>query len=78
VWVVWLAAAAGGHAGATIVEPTRDDEVVETLPAVSGDRAEWRQWRRALASHPRAAQAAVTLAGRLQANLSIRRESPEG
>lgn len=64
MWLAWLAIAAGGHAGATIVEPARDDEVVETLPAVSGDRAELRQLRRTLASNPRAVEAAVTLAGR--------------
>lgn len=46
------------------MNPLRDEEVIETLPAVSGDRAELRQLRRTLASNPKAAQAAVTLAGR--------------
>ena len=60
----WLAFATCGHAGAAVVEPTRDDEVVETLPAVSGDRAELRRLRQTLASNPRSETAAVALAGR--------------
>lgn len=38
--------------GATSIVPTRDDEVVDVLPAVSGDRAEARRLRRALAATP--------------------------
>ena len=39
-------------AGAEPIVPTRDDEVVDVLPAVSGDRAGARRLRRALAATP--------------------------
>ncbi len=59
-----MAVAACGRATAAVVEPTSDDEVVETLPAVSGDRAELRRLRRQLALKPRDAATAVALARR--------------
>lgn len=46
------------------VVPTRDDEVVEVLPAVSGSRAEERRLRRQLALQPRDAQLALATAKR--------------
>ena len=48
---VALALAAAG-AGAVPIVPRDDAEVVETLPAVAGDRAEERRLRRALAERP--------------------------
>jgi hypothetical protein len=61
---VFLVASAPGHAGATVVEPTRDDEVVENLPAVSGGRAELRRLRQQQAANPKAVEPAVALARR--------------
>lgn len=51
-------------ASATPVVPTRDDEVVEVLPAVTGSRAEERQLKRQLAQKPRDPQLALAVAKR--------------
>jgi tetratricopeptide (TPR) repeat protein len=59
-----LAAAVPRRAEATVLVPTRDDEVVEILPAVSGDRAELRRLRQQQAADPRAVEGAVALARR--------------
>ena len=45
-----------------MVEPTRDDEVVEILPAVSGGRAVLRRLRQQQAANPKAVEPAVALA----------------
>lgn len=62
--VALVAAAHLQHAAATVVAPTRDDEVVETLPAGSGGRAELRRLRRQQAANPTAVAPAVSLARR--------------
>lgn len=59
-----LSAGWAGHAGATVVTPTRDDEVIETLPAVSANRAEDRRLRQQLGANPGDAAVAVQLARR--------------
>lgn len=54
-WLPALAAllvSVASPSGATSIVPSRDDEVVDVLPAVSGDRAEARRLRRALAATP--------------------------
>jgi len=51
-------------ASAVPVVPTRDDEVVEVLPAVIGSRSEDRRLRQALAARPDDAQLAVQVAQR--------------
>jgi predicted Zn-dependent protease len=61
---VALAAAVAGQAQATVVVPSRDDEVVERLPAVSGSRSELRRLRQQLAANPKSLEPAVALAGR--------------
>ena len=55
-----------GAAGtqATPITPTRDDEVVEVLPAVSSSRAEERRLRKRLAQQPRDAKLALEIAQR--------------
>ena len=50
---------AGAHASS--VNPVRDDEVIEVLPATSGIRAEIRRLRRMLAADARDARSAVQL-----------------
>ena len=62
--VVWLAATVGGGAVPSVVEPSRDDEVVALLPAVSGNRAELRRLRQQLAANPKAVEPAIALAMR--------------
>ncbi|MCY7308154.1 MAG: hypothetical protein LH632_18865 [Rhodoferax sp.] len=52
----------GAHAQASSVNPVRDDEVIEVLPATSGDRAEIRKLRRLLAANARDERSAVQLA----------------
>lgn len=47
---------------ATPIVPQRDDEVIDTLPAVVGDRARERLLRRQLAAQPRDPKAAVAIA----------------
>lgn len=54
-------ACANFSAQASTVNPVRDDEVIEVLPAVSGGRAEVRRLRQALVSNPRDAGSAVKL-----------------
>jgi hypothetical protein len=61
---VLLAATFPGQADATVLAPTRDDEVVESLPAVSGGRAELRRLRQQQAANPQAVAPAVALARR--------------
>jgi tetratricopeptide (TPR) repeat protein len=51
-------------ADATPIHPTRDDEVIDVLPAVSGNRAEERRMRKLLAQQPRDPHLALTLAKR--------------
>lgn len=62
--VVWLAATVSGVAVASVVEPSRDDEAVALLPAVSGNRAELRRLRQQLVVNPKAVESAITLAMR--------------
>ncbi len=47
---------------ATPITPTRDDEVIEVLPAVAGNRDEARQMRKRLAAEPGNAQLALAVA----------------
>ena len=49
---------------ATPIVPTRDDEVVEVLPAMTGNRAQARRMRKALAERPKDPQLALALATR--------------
>ena len=61
-----LAAAMLGAASwihATPIQPARDDEVIEVLPATSAQRSLTRRWREQLARDPRDAAAALALAG---------------
>jgi hypothetical protein len=51
-------------ARATPITPTRDDEVIETLPAVAGSRAEERRQRKQLAAQPRDPALALAVARR--------------
>lgn len=51
-------------AWATPITPTRDDEVVEVLPAVAGNRAEERRMRQQLQAQPRDAVLALAVAQR--------------
>lgn len=60
---VVIALAAAGAAAVPIV-PRDESEVIETLPAVSGDRAEERRLRRALAERPGDAALATAAARR--------------
>ena len=53
-----------GAAHATPITPTRDDEVIETLPAVTGNRAEARRLRQQLAQSPRDPALALAVAKR--------------
>ena len=53
-----------GAAHATPITPTRDDEVIETLPAVTGNRAEARRMRQQLAQNPRDPALALAVAKR--------------
>ena len=58
----WIAAAAlvlASLAQATPIVPTSDAEVIETLPAVAGNRAEERQIKRDLAASPQDAKLAA-------------------
>jgi uncharacterized protein (TIGR02996 family) len=62
--IATLLLAAGLAQAATIV-PASDSEVVETLPAASGNRVEERKLRRQLAAQPKDAASATELAKRL-------------
>ncbi len=57
-----IAAAPGSRA--TPISPTRDDEVVDVLPAVTGSRAEARRLRQQLAQQPQNTALALTAARR--------------
>ncbi len=59
-----LAAAPTHHASASPITPTRDDEVIEVLPAANGNRVEERRLRAQLASQPRNATLALAVAKR--------------
>lgn len=65
LWILALvgAAAIGSAASAPIV-PTRDDEVIDVLPAVNGSRAEERRLRQQLATAPRDPALALAAARR--------------
>ena len=63
VLVCMLCAALAPLRAAPIV-PTRDDEVIEVLPAMSGNRAEERRVRKQLAQQPRDPALALTVAKR--------------
>jgi len=52
------------RADATPLQPTRDDEVIEVLPAVKGGRAEERRLRQQLAQAPRDPALALAVARR--------------
>ena len=52
----------GLAAQATPITPTRDDEVIEVLPAVTSSRAEERRLRKQLAQQPRDAKLALGVA----------------
>ena len=60
-WALALVLLTGGVAQASTVTPTRDDEVIEVLPAVSGGRAEIRRLRQAFTANPRDTRSAVAL-----------------
>lgn len=62
--LVGLAGLAPLSSQATPINPTRDDEVIETLPAVTGSRAEARRLRQQLGQTPRDATLALSLARR--------------
>ncbi len=62
--LVLVVAVLARHAAATVVEPTRDDEVIERLPAVSGSRAELKRLRQQHAANPTVVAPAVLLARR--------------
>jgi hypothetical protein len=53
-----------GPVHAAPIVPTRDDEVIEVLPASAGERAEERRARQALAAHPQDAALAASVARR--------------
>jgi Tfp pilus assembly protein PilF len=61
IFVAAALAAAVAMTGAAPIDPTRDDEVVETLPA-TGSRGQVRQWRRELARRPGDVALAVRVA----------------
>jgi predicted Zn-dependent protease len=64
VYLIWACLVAG-PAAALPIAPTRDDEVVEVLPAAgSGSRAEEKRLRRELARRPDDARLAVDVARR--------------
>ena len=55
---------AAGTANAVPITPTRDDEVIEVLPATSASRSEDRASRKRLAARPQDAGLAVSVARR--------------
>jgi hypothetical protein len=57
-------AVAAGLAGAVPITPTRDDEVIEVLPATSASRGEDRETRKRLAAHPEDVGLALAVAKR--------------
>jgi hypothetical protein len=71
-------ACAAGAIGAAPITPTRDDEVIEVLPASAGNRGEDRQLRKRLAARPDDVKLATAVARRYleQARESAIRASP--
>nr|HET7859888.1 hypothetical protein [Caldimonas sp.] len=59
-----LAALVAASAAATPITPSRDDEVIEVLPATAAGRSEDRQLRRRLAERPGDARLAAAVAER--------------
>src|SRR4051794_8192863 len=59
-----VVAGATAIANAAPITPTRDDEVIEVLPATSASRSEDRQLRKRLAEHPGDAALAAAVAQR--------------
>jgi hypothetical protein len=57
-------ACAAGRIGAAPITPTRDDEVIEVLPASAGNRGEDRQLRKRLAARPDDVKLATAVARR--------------
>lgn len=74
-WVVLEAACALAHAAPLV--PASDAEVLEVLPTPSGERAEDRRLRAALAANPDDAATAVRLAARLLARARERGDPRE-
>ena len=64
LWVLALVGSVSVPLHAAPILPTRDDEVIEILPAMAGSRAEERQLRLRLAQQPRDAELALALATR--------------
>ena len=64
VAITVVALAATSRAGAEPITPTRDDEVIEVLPATSASRNEDRQLRKRLAQRPDDLALATTVAER--------------
>ena len=62
--LILLLVLAAGRVQASPINPSHDDEVIETLPATLGNRADERKLRRQMAAQPRDAVAAVALARR--------------
>ena len=71
-WVALLALGAAWTARAEPIVPTRDDEVVEVLPATSTSRSEDRQLRKRLAERPNDPALATAVAERY---VALARES---
>src|SRR5437764_9841192 len=63
-FITVLCALAAGVSTAETLRPVDDAELIETLPAASGDRAEERRLRREWSAHPADARLAVALARR--------------
>ena len=62
--VLCLLGAVSNLASGAPITPTRDDEVVDVLPAVNGNRTEARRLRRQLAEQPRDSTLALSVAKR--------------
>ena len=64
LWVLALVSSVAAPLHAAPILPTRDDEVIEVLPAIAGGRAEERQLRLRLAQQPRDLELALAVATR--------------
>jgi hypothetical protein len=64
LWVLALVSSVAAPLHAAPILPTRDDEVIEVLPAIAGSRAEERQLRLRLAQQPRDPELALAVATR--------------